>query len=531
MEIYDNAVIFNPVLCDWTRASFSVENGKIIEVAKPGVLSGGKVTDLDGARVIPGLIDAHIHIESTLMTPKEFGKIALGYGVTTIIADPHEIGNVAGVDGVDFMIEDAKASPADIFFMVPSCVPATPKDVGGCVISAADLKKYQNNPKVLGLGEMMNVPGVLFKDPEVAEKIASFRLIDGHAPCLSGKDLAAYVAAGIKSDHECISADEAREKLRTGMYIFLREGDAAKNVAALAEIVTPQTVSHCCFSTDDACHATGTINNCIRVALKAGMPIELALRAATLSPAEYFGLGDRGMIAPGRLADFCTLKPGDEFIIGRVFKNGVERENILEKESIAVLKSPAFNCKFPKTSDLELPDGKLRIIGHVPGEIVTNALVDQKDTEGVLKIVCIDRYRAEGFAVGLIHGFAMNKGAIATSVAHDAHNLIATGTTDDEILEAIHAVADVGGGMAVVVDGEKYVLPLALGGLMSPGPAEEVFAAQKRLAEGLAKTGALPTAFMSLSFMSLTVIPHLKITPRGLFDGDAFSDIDIVVAE
>ena len=274
MRIFDNALLYNPVSGTWIPSSFSVDKGKIKAVGKPGSLSGDLVTDLSGARVVPGLIDAHVHIESSLLTPAEFGRLVLTHGVTTVVADPHEIANVAGCAGIDFMIADAVHSPADIFFMVPSCVPATPADVGGAVVSAENLVRYQNHPRVLGLGEMMNVPGVLFGDAEVAAKLALFRRIDGHAPGLSGESLCEYVSRGIASDHECTTAEEAEEKLLLGQYIFLREGDAAKNVEALSSVVTPQTASRCCFATDDrhvdSIAREGAIDNCIRKACAAG---------------------------------------------------------------------------------------------------------------------------------------------------------------------------------------------------------------------------------------------------------------------
>lgn len=533
MEIFDNALLFNPVSCEWIPSSFSVEEGKITDTAQPGELTGGNIIDLHGARVIPGLIDAHVHIESSLLIPREFGKLVLSHGVTTVIADPHEIGNVAGCKGIDFMIEDAAESPADIFFMIPSCVPATPADVGGAVLTARDIAQYQQNPRVLGLGEMMNVPGVLFGDEEVRAKLALFRHVDGHAPCLRGRDLAKYVSAGIKSDHECISAEEASEKLRFGMYIFLREGDAARNVAALTKAVTPATVSRCCFATDDrhvdSLNKDGSIDNCIRVAVKAGMPLELALRAATLSAAECFGLSDRGILAPGKIADFAVLAKGETFTIERVYKNGVPSENVRFEMREAEFASPDLVCRIPAKEDLLLPEGNLRIIGFTEGEIVTESLTGTKDMEGTQKIVCVDRYRAEGFGVGLVHGLGLKKGALATSIAHDAHNIIATGVSDEEILAAVHAVANANGGMAVTVDGKTTVLPLEVGGLMSSHSSDEVCKMQDVLFSELEKTGAQKSAFMGLSFMSLTVIPHIKITPRGIFDGDAFCDVDIRV--
>ena len=530
MRIFDNALLYNPVSGTWIPSSFSVDKGKIKAVGKPGSLSGDLVTDLSGARVVPGLIDAHVHIESSLLTPAEFGRLVLTHGVTTVVADPHEIANVAGCAGIDFMIADAVHSPADIFFMVPSCVPATPADVGGAVVSAEDLARYQNHPRVLGLGEMMNVPGVLFGDAEVAAKLALFRRIDGHAPGLSGDALCEYVSRGIASDHECTTAEEAEEKLLLGQYIFLREGDAAKNVEALSSVVTPQTASRCCFATDDrhvdSIAREGSIDNCIRKACAAGMPLELALRLATLSAAEYYSLHDRGIIAPGRAADFCILEEGEEFRVARVYKNGlsVRRKETPETPEMSF---PPFICRIPSAEELRLPDGKLKVIETIPGEIITECREMDADTLGLQKILCIDRYRGEGFGLGLIKGLNIERGALATSVSHDAHNIIAAGATDAEILEAVKAVADAGGGMAVVADGKTTVLPLPAGGLMTQKPYEEVCSEMEVLHAALANTGADEKAFMSLSFMALTVVPHLKITPRGLFDGDAFCDVDI----
>ena len=531
-QIFDNALLFNPATGEWVPSAFSVDDGLVTIVGKPGSIPGTSVTNLNGARVVPGLIDAHVHIESTLLTPREFGRLALLNGVTTVIADSHEIANVAGCAGIDFMLIDAKNSPADIFFMIPSCVPATPKDIGGSVVSYADIATYKGVKSVIGLGEMMNVPGVLFEDPEVLAKLSLFDHIDGHAPMLSGEALCRYVSHHIKTDHECISAAEAKEKLALGMYILLREGDAAKNIAALAEIVNDRTASRCCFSTDDR-HVDsrireGSIDHCIRVAVRSGMQLETAIRLATLSAADCFGLTDRGMISPGRVADFCVLKEGADFIIRDVYKNGVHSASMPKPPAPAGFKSPPFSCRIPTPDELILPEGRLRVIGLVPDEIVTNTLVTVSPGS-FQKVVCVDRYRSEGFGVGLVNGFGFVNGAVATSVAHDAHNILATGVSDDEIIAAICAVRDAGGGMAVVCEGKTIVLPLPYGGLMTPLSFEEVVTQMDELTEQQKRIGASPAAFMHLSFLSLTVIPHLKITPRGLFDGDAFCDVPITM--
>ena len=529
MEIFENTLLFNPVTCNWTLSSFSVENGRVIQIGKPNSLSGDTRTDLKGARVVPGLIDAHVHIESSLLTPREFGRVSVSHGVTTVIADPHEIANVAGNAGIDFMIQDAEASPADIFFMVPSCVPATPIDIGGAVVTADDLAKYQNNPKVIGLGEMMNLPGVLAGDPEVKKKLSLFKHVDGHAPGVTGETLQKYVATGIKTDHESSTLEEGREKLEAGMYLLLREGDAAKNVRTLTPLVTEETSPRCAFCTDDrhvdSLVKDGSIDNCIRVAQTAGMPLELALRLATLSAAECFGLTDRGMLAPGRIADFCILNEGEIFSVKSVYRRGQEFRLESAPKLTKTPPSPPFICKIPDKSELELPKGNLRVIGTIPGELITDTLHLPQDD--VQKIVSIDRYRGTGFGVGLIAGLSLKQGAFATSVSHDAHNIIAAGATDEEIITAVNAVVAAGGGMCVVFQGKTNLFPLPVCGLMTDKPFEEANEEMTSLQKAVSATGAKPTAFMTLSFMGLTVIPHLKITPRGLFDGDSFCDVKI----
>lgn len=532
MHIFEDVLMFNPCIEGWTRGSFSVSDGKIVSLGPIGSLSGDTVTNLHGARVIPGLIDTHVHIESSLLTPRSFGRMVLAHGVTTIIADPHEIANVAGTDGIDFMLADAEASPADIYFMVPSCVPATPADVGGAVLTSADISRYINHPRVLGLGEMMNVPGVLDEDPEVLAKLNLFSRVDGHAPGLTGEPLCRYVAHGIRTDHECTSVAEAREKLRRGMYVLLREGEIARNVVTLTPAITAAVVSHCCFCTDDRSVTSlvrdGSIDHCIRVAVSAGMPLSQAICMATLSAAECYGLSDRGILAPGKIADFCVLDEDAVFAIRQVYKGGVPAEEIPERTSEARLKAPEFICQFPGLADLEISgSGNARVIGLIPGEIITQCREMRPNAPGVQKVVVVDRYQARGFAVGLASGMRIRAGAVATTIAHDAHNIIATGVTDQDILKAIHAVADAKGGMAVVINDKITLLPLPLGGLMTDKSASEVILQMEELTKELLNMGSYLSLFMHLSFLSLTVIPHLKITSRGLFDGDLFTEVPL----
>ncbi|HJJ35927.1 MAG TPA: adenine deaminase [Methanocorpusculum sp.] len=531
MTIFTHACLFNPVDCSWNLQSFAVENGRVTALDPVAVPSGETVVDLQGKRVIPGLIDAHVHIESSLLIPREFGRLVLSHGVTTAICDPHEIANVAGVAGIDFMLADAKYSPADLFFMVPSCVPATPLEVGGAVVTAKDLEKYVGNPAVLGLGEMMNVPGVLADDPEVCAKLALFSHVDGHAPGLSGHDLKRYADHGISTDHECSTPEEVEERLGLGMYVFLREGDAAKNVASLVSAVTPENAGKCAFCTDDR-HADsiareGTIDNCIRIALGSGLPLELALRMATLSAAEAVGLSDRGCIAPGKIADFCVLDDRAPFKITAVYKNGRKAED-------TPVDAPVVSAGFapvvtPDLSAVNLtyPAGAMKCIAVTDGSLLTDAVRVSSTDPGLNKLLCIDRYRGDKVGFCPVKGLCIRKGAIAESIMHDAHHIMAAGTQDADILQAVSAVVKAGGGMAVAVDGSVTLLPLPVGGLMTTERYESVCVQLAGQGAALQKTGANPHAFMSLAFLGLTVIPHLKLTPRGLFDGDRFTDVPL----
>lgn len=532
--VFLDAELFNPFSCEWERGSFAVTDGVVVGI---GEYLGLVEHDMGGARIVPGLIDAHVHIESSLLTPKEYARLVSSRGTTTVIADPHEIANVAGIDGIEFMLRDARGLPVDIFYMLPSCVPATPLDQGGAVLSAMDLRHFIGHPYVLGLGEVMNVPGVLVHDHQLMEKIALSRVVDGHAPLLSGSDLNAYVLAGMQSDHECTRIDEAAEKLRRGMYIFLRQGSTEHNISDLAEIVNACTAPRCCFATDD-CHAdmlanAGHIDNCIRVAVESGIELECALRMATLSAAERFGLSDRGALAPGRLADFCILSGSKIFTVKTVYKRGVEQRGIPGKPSR--WEPHPFLCSAPAHDTIRLDGrGRARVIGIVPHQIITEQLVVDIDTReipdiarDILKVVVCNRYRDRSCGVGLVHGFGLLRGAIASSVSHDAHNIVAVGTSDDEILRAIDTVIKTRGAMVVVDGQEKTMLPLGCAGLMSLLPYDEVVSQQETLKIAVSRLGAVADPFMYLSFLALTVIPDLRITDRGVFDAGQFVDVPL----
>jgi len=532
--VCENCRLFNPFTCDWEHTSFAVKDGIVVGV---GEYSGRSVIDVRNARVVPGFIDAHVHIESSLLTPSEYGRMVLSRGTTTVIADPHEIVNVAGIAGLDYMLDERQRTPLDIFYMLPSCVPATPQDCGGAEFSAQELWPFLDREGVLGLGELMNVPGVLGGTEEVWTKINLCDLIDGHAPLLAGKSLNAYIYAGMSSDHESTSAAEAMEKLRRGMAILIREGSTEKNLADLAPIVSPCTASRCCFATDDRhadmLAADGHIDDCIRKAIAEGVEPELALRMATLSPAEHYRLRDRGAIAPGKIADFCVLCDGDGIRVARTFKRGVEVRPSPPQMRPCLRRE--FVCAPLSIADLAIEgSGKARIIGLVEHQILTREVVMDVDADllpdtgnDILKVVVCDRYRQRGCGIGLVHGFGLKEGALAGSVSHDAHNIVAVGVDDESILRAIREVITHQGALVAVSGGSATVLPLECAGLMSPLPFEDVLERLSALENHTKRMGCIDQPFMYLSFLALTVIPHLRITAHGLFDVSAFEDVPL----
>jgi adenine deaminase len=437
--VFQNASIFNPFSCEWEQETLAIKDGRVLGT---GDYHGKMIYDLSGFYIVPGLIDAHTHIESSLLTPKEYARLVSRHGTTTVVADPHEIANVYGTRGLGFMLNERDGAAADILYMLPSSVPATPLDVGGAILDAGDLQSFVGMDGVLGLGEVMNVPGVLAGDPAIIAKMDLFPLRDGHAPLLSGKDLNAYVLAGIQSDHESTELPEAQEKLRKGMYLFIREGSTEQNIANLIPLVTPATVSRCCFATDD-CHADllmekGHIDRCIRKAITCGLAPELAIRMATLSPAERFGLSDRGALTPGRRADLCIIDDPERFRVRRTFFAGREIVDSVSASATPAL-PPSFHCITPSASALRITgSGRARVIGLVPHQILTESLeyeITESDipdiSRDILKVVVCHRYREAACGIGLIHGFGFRRGAIASSISHDAHNIIAVGTSDD----------------------------------------------------------------------------------------------------
>jgi adenine deaminase len=532
--VFKNALVFNPFTGDWERGDLAIKNGLVLGI---GIYNGKTEYDLTGSYIIPGLIDAHVHIESSLLVPREYARLVALHGTTTVIADPHEIANVAGVRGIDFMLAEREGAGIDIRYLLPSCVPATPVDKGGAILDARDLEQYIGCVGILGLGEMMNVPGVLAADPAIGEKLRMFSICDGHAPLLRGNDLNAYILAGIQSDHECTRRDEAEEKLQRGMYIFIREGSTERNIADLIGLVTRNNVARFCFATDD-CHADilfekGHIDRCVRRAVECGLEPELALRMATLSAAERFGLSDRGALTPGRRADFCVVDDLHQFIVKKVFVLGKE---VIASPSFPPTSPPSpFTCRIPSADEIRVKGtGQARVIGLVAHQILTDSLrytIEAQDipdlNRDILKVVVCNRYRDKECAIGLVHGFLLKRGAIASSISHDAHNIIAVGVSDADILRAIDHVVRLRGAMVAVAGETSTILPLDCGGLMSTLPYPEVVKRLKDLHTVTECMGSINDPFMYLSFLALTVIPSLRITDRGLFDVRESADVPL----
>ncbi len=500
--------------------------------------------DLAGRYVCPGFIDGHVHIESSMLAVPEFARAVVPLGTTTVIADPHEIANVLGLAGVRYMLEASKHNPLSVYVMAPSAVPPTNLETTGAQLSAEDILPLLADKWVLGLAEMMNYPGVLSTEPEVMAKIeaAAGRPIDGHAPGLSGKDLNAYVAGGIGSDHECTTVAEAQEKLRLGLHIMIREGSAARNLHDLLPLVNAHNARRCLFVTDDR-HPLdllreGHIDHLLREAVGAGLDPITAIRMATINPAEYFRLHDQGAVAPGRRADLVVLSDLQDIRAEMVLRHGrlVARDGALLPSLRLAAPPPVrstMNARPPDEDSFRVPatGSQAWVIGLRPGQIVTDKLllpVRQENGEAVadvqrdiLKLAVVERHLASGrVGLGFVRGLGLRQGAIAASVAHDSHNIIVAGANDADMLAAVRHVISLGGGLVVAADGEvRGAVPLPIAGLMSPQPLEAVAA---QLEELLAVTCALgcplPDPFMSLSFLALPVILALKLTDRGPVD-------------
>ena len=494
--VLKGGTLINVLSGEMYDADVGVFDGMVVGI---GGYRGRKEVDASGKYLSPGFIDGHVHIESSMVEVREFARAVVPLGTTSVVIDPHEIANVMGLPGIRFMLKESQAIPFDIFFMAPSCVPATHLETAGATLNAADISTLKNEPRILGLAELMNIPGVLMGNDEVLEKIDLFRaqVVDGHCPFLGGHDLQAYLTAGIRSDHEATNPQEGREKVESGMMLMIREGTSAKDLEELLPLINNKNAHRFCFVSDDL-HAEdiqerGHLDFIVKKAIQQGLDPVTSVQLATLNPAEYFGLKDRGAIAPGYRADLAVLDDLESFKVTSVYKNGrmvVDRKALINfpinYEGLTSIKSRPLNIAPLSPANFRIPysGGKARVIELVPGQLITHESYQKvKSRDGVvtpdiesdiLKLCVVERHHSSGnIGLGLVRGFGLNRGAIASSVAHDSHNVIAVGVSDDEIFNAVEEVRIMGGGLAIVCGNEtlaKTALPLA--GLMSKEPIE-----------------------------------------------------------
>ncbi len=542
--------------------SFSI-SGNIVDIINENIFPGtitvenGRIAAIDSEPeakydtcIMPGFIDAHVHIESSMMAPSEFARLASVHGTVAAVSDPHEIANVLGIDGVNFMIEDGRQTPFRFYFGAPSCVPATGFETSGATITVAGLESLMQSADIRYLSEMMNFPGVLFSDPDVMAKLqlarSSGRPIDGHAPGLRGDDLKKYAACGITTDHECTTLDEALEKIACGMKILIREGSAAKNFEALSGLIDSHP-DMCMLCSDDK-HpddlVRGHINDLVRRSVAKGHRLFNVLKAAVLNPVRHYNL-DTGLLRVGDPADIIVVNNLKDFRVLNTFTGGehtAENGRPLINETVKS-KPNHFSALPIAPEDIAVKrtkNGKIRVIEAIDGELLTNKLLLEprvengfivSDTErDILKIVVINRYEPNRPSVGFIKNFGLKRGAIASSIAHDSHNIVSVGTSDNDICTAVNAVIESKGGIAVSLNGKTDILPLPVAGLMSSADGYETALKYAELSLEAGSLGStLHAPFMTLSFMSLLVIPKLKLSDKGLFDGESFCFTELEV--
>lgn len=562
-----------------TPADLVIKNGQIVDVFNGEIITGSDIAITDGVivgigtfegqttidaqnrYVCPGLIDGHVHIESAMVTPGEFAKVALPHGVTTIIADPHEIANVGGIAAVEYMLRASDGLPLNIFIALPSCVPAAPFEQNGAVLSAEQLEPLYAHERVIGLGEVMDFPAVKTGDDDMLNKLVSAarhrKLIDGHAAGLDRDDINVYTAAGIRTDHECDTAEGARDRLRRGMYLMIREGSVSKDLKTLIAVVNERNARRCVFVTDDKdlqdLRLEGSIDHNIRMAIQFGIDPLVAIQMGTLNTAECFGLKGKGAIAPGYDADLILLDNLETFRITEVYARGklvaaggnclpwdtpdvAPPEHLLNSIQMKEITAGNLNIRLEGTN-------VANVVGVVPNSLFTEHLIEKvKVKNGAfqpsvrndqLKLVVVERHKRTGnIGLGIVKGFGLKRGAIASTVAHDSHNVIAVGTNDDDLLTAIRAIQEIRGGFAIVDGGRVLAsLPLPIAGLMSDQTYKSVIAAFDKCQGALNQIGCSPemNPFVTLSFLALPVIPSLKMTASGLFDVHALQHIPVGV--
>ena len=546
-----NGKVLNVFTGEIIETNIAIAHTRIVGL---GDYEAQQIVDLEGRYVAPGLIDSHVHIESSMVPPPEFARAVVPRGTTTVVADPHEIANVLGLEGIRYMLEMSKYNPLSVYINAPSCVPSTHMETTGATLEWYDLEPFQREEFVIGLGEVMNFPGVIAGDERILNKIRSFRgrVKDGHCPGLTGKGLMAYVNANIGSDHECTTGAEVLEKLRLGMYVFLREATNAHNLKALLPYVTADNANRICFCTDDRQPADlleeGHIDFMVRTAIAQGIPPITAFRMATLNPSDYFHLHDRGAIAPSRRADLMIFPDLQAPVAEMVYRGGklvAQNGQTLpwERKGRGSILRSSMNVDWQKVDlNINVEGVQVRIIGLIPDQLITHNIVEDTpcangkvvaDTNrDILKMAVIERHLATGnVGKGLVRGMGLKRGAIASTVAHDHHNIVVIGVDDQSMLTAAHAVANTRGGMAAV-DGDTILsqLPLPIAGLMSDQPIEKVRSQMDELLATAHQLGSpLHDPFMAMSFLALPVIPSLKLTDYGLVDVDKFQPVSLFV--
>lgn len=555
----DNVRVVNVFTRRIEQGPIAIFRGRIASVGLPA--DARETIDARNAFAVPGLIDAHMHVESTMLMPSEFARLAVARGTTAAVLDPHEIANVLGIPGIRMLMDDAEDAPIHPIWMAPSCVPASHMETPGATLDVDATRQLLEDPRIRGLAEMMNFPGVVHAVPDVIAKVAlglNHGLVDGHAPGLRGRGLQAYVAAGVMTDHECTTADEAREKIARGMQIAIREGSAARNLAALISAITPETLHRFCFCTDDRHPGDlmhhGHIDHIIRRAVTLGLDPLDAITIATINAANHYRQPDLGAIAPGRCADIVLADDLHEFMPRLVLSAGTvaARDGVYSGPARAAATSTrAGRVVLPEgfgATSLRIPTTAqhpcVRVIGMDPHQLITESLeatpvvrdgcILADPSRDLAKLAVIERHGHNGnIGLGLIQGFKLTRGALASTIGHDSHNLAVVGVNDDDMALAARAVADAGGGQAVAAEGKVLaVLPLPIAGLISPEPAATVVAQQQALLDAAHTLGCpIEDPFMPLSFMPLVVIPHLKLSDRGLVDVDKFEPVPLVIDE
>ena len=554
-----NAIVVNVFTEELEKSDILIRGSKIIGVGDYSDSESYEIVDLDGKYVCPGFIDGHMHIESTMLLPYELSRISLPHGTTTVVTDPHEIANVCGSDGIKFMLESSKDLPLHVYVMLPSCVPSTPYDESGAVLKSCDLHDFYSDPRVLGLAEMMNYPGVLVNDRDTMDKINDALLlgkcIDGHAPMLTGRSLDKYIASGISTDHECSTSKEAVERIKKGQWVMIREGTAARNLESLLPLFEKPYCYRCLLVTDDR-HPSdlirdGHIDNIIRKAVKFGKNPVTAIKMATLQAAMCFGLKWTGAIAPGYKADIVIMDNLESIDITDVYSDGIR---VVEDKKVIEFDKPAVdpdlvarvhntvNLKDLREEDFYITpkDGECRVIQVIKGQLITKEMkvkLDFSTNDGIdlkrdiLKLCVVERHKGTGhIGKGYINGIGLTKGAIASTVSHDSHNLIIIGTNDRDMVLAAAKIKEMEGGSIFVQDGKVIEsMPLAVAGLMTELKAEEISILNARLRKSLHDSGVDSEIepFMNMAFVSLPVIPDIKMTTYGLIDVNSQMLLDL----